>query len=106
MRAMKFDVPCVRKCLEENGVVYTVRAWPSRDGLVLVDGAGVCRRRKVGEIERKEGLADYLSLSGFESVEGWWKKIERFVWRGDKRKWLFEVTFLEEETGMFFGGER
>ncbi len=93
MKEMKFEVGCVRRCLVENGVVYSVRGYEMKDGLVLVDGVGVCRRKRLGEIRGPAELESFVSLSGFESVAAWWKKIERFIWRGERRKWLYEVKW-------------
>lgn len=106
MKAMKFDVECVRRCLVESGVVYTVRGYEMKDGLVLVDGVGVCRRKRLGEVVRKEDLEKFVELSGFASVEEWWKKIEGFIWRGERRKWLYEVKWEKEITEMYTGGDQ
>lgn len=103
---MKFDVECVRRCLVESGVVYTVRGYEMKDGLVLVDGVGVCRRNKLAEVKEPLDLERFVDTSGFEDVGAWWKKIEGFIWRGEKRKWLYEVRWEKGITEMYNGGVR
>jgi len=101
---MKFTVVCVKKCLFENGLVYSVRGYEMKDNLVFVNGVGVCRRRKIKEVKGKKDLEGFVGLSGFENVDGWWGAIESFIWRGERRKWLYEVKWEKEINEMYEGG--
>jgi len=90
MKEMRFDVGCVRECLVREGKVYTVRGYYLYEGDVVVDGVGVCYRSRLGEVVRKEDLGRYVGLSGFKSVDEWWKVIRRFV-KDDRKLWLYVV---------------
>ena len=41
------------------------------------------------EVADRDDLMDYVKLSGFDSVDDWWKVVEGFC-RG-RRKWLYVV---------------
>lgn len=73
MKSMRFDVECVRECLAQQGVVFTVRKWRSYDitELVQVDRLGTCVKQRVCEIHEEEDLLPFVHLSGFASVESW-----------------------------------
>ncbi len=90
---MRFDVKCVKECLVKNKIVYTVRAWEGYSALskVEVDGIGLCTKKRIMRLTRKEDLAQYLSLSGFGSLDDWWEKIRSF---GACSGWLFEVRVI------------
>jgi hypothetical protein len=60
-------------------------------GIVEVDGVGKCSKKRVMRVSRKEDLTQYLSLSGFSSLEDWWAKIRSF---GACEGWLFEVRVI------------
>jgi hypothetical protein len=62
---------------------------------VLIEDIGVCRRIRGFEVKRKEELERFVKLSGFESVDEWWKKICEFC--GGKRKWVYVVKRLEAD---------
>jgi len=87
---MRFDVKCVRDCLVENTIVYSVRSYLYDSEWCKSDFSN--RRLKrilMKEVAGKDDLVDYVKLSGFDSVDEWWKVIEGFC-RG-KRKWLYVV---------------
>jgi len=89
MSKMRFDVKCVKDCLVNNGVVFTVRSWEGYSVLskVAVDGIGFCMKKRLMRVTRKEDLKQYLSLSGFASLDDWWAKVRAF---GACSGWLFE----------------
>ncbi len=93
MNKMRFDVKCVKECLVKNKIVYTVRSWEGYKELskVEVDGIGLCTKRRVMRVTRKDDLARYLSLSGFRCIDDWWMKICSF---GACNGWLFEVRVI------------
>jgi len=76
---MKFNVPVVKKCLIDEGEVYTVRSYKSFDrfGVVTVDGVDYLRER-LHQINTEFDIVGYLGLSGFESTMDWWNKIKGF----------------------------
>ena len=90
MREMRFDVPCVRACLVRERQVCTVRGYFLSDGEVLVSGVGVCLRKRLGEVVRKDDLFKYLPFSGFTGIDAWWQAIRRFV-TNDRKLWLYVV---------------
>src|SRR3990170_1295523 len=55
MAKMRFDVKCVRDCLVNNGVVFTVRSWEGYSALskVAVDGIGLCTKKRLLRVTRK-----------------------------------------------------
>ena len=59
MNKMRFDVKCVKECLIENKIVYTVRSWEGYKELskVEVDGVGLCTKKRVMRVTRKDDLA-------------------------------------------------
>ena len=93
MNKMQFDVKCVRDCLVTNGAVFTVRSWEGYSVLskVKVDKVGLCTKKRVMRVTRKEDLTQYISLSGFTSLDDWWAKIASF---GACGGWLFEVRVI------------
>jgi hypothetical protein len=93
MAKMKFDVKCVKDCLVDNGVVFTVRSWEGYSALskVAVDDIGLCTKKRLLRVNRKEDLTQYLSLSGFVSLDDWWAKVRAF---GACSGWLFEVRVI------------
>ncbi len=93
MSKMRFDVKCVKECLVKNKIVYTVRAWEGYWVIskVEVDGVGLCTKKRLIRVTRKEDLAQYLSLSGFVSLDDWWVKIPSF---SACEGWLFEVRVI------------
>ena len=94
MGRMRFDVTCVKQCLIANGKVFTVRSYCLPNANVYVDGVGICRRIRSFEVKQKSDLEQFVKLSGFSSVEEWWKKVCEFY--GNKRKWLYLVKRLEK----------
>lgn len=91
MRKMSFNVQCVRQCLDEKGVVYTVRGYDMKDGLVLVDYIGICERKKLKEVKEPKDLKEFVSLSGFKSIDDWWKAIKGLIWQNNRRMYLYEI---------------
>ena len=90
MSKMSFNVSCVRKFLEEVGVVYSVRRYELRgSSKVEVDGVGVCERRFVREVKRLEDIKGVSGWSGFEDVKEWLEVILSMY--KDKRKFLYRV---------------
>ena len=85
---MRFDVECVRKCLAKNGVVFTVRGYMYQSEWSKLDNNWI-RRLLIKEVNSKGDLEAYVALSGFESIEEWWNKIEEFC--RNKRKFLYFV---------------
>ena len=86
---MQFNVKCVRECLVNNGVVYTVRGYNMSDCFVYADDIGECYREKLFEVEGKWDLKLFVDKSGFESVDDWWNKIMDFT--HGKRIWMYRV---------------
>jgi len=90
MNKMRFDVKCVKECLVENKIVYTVRSWEGYTALsnVEVEGIGLCTKKRIIRVTGKDDLAKYLPLSGFGSIDDWWAKVCSFDACGG---WSFEV---------------
>jgi len=81
MNTMRFDVECVRKCLIENGRAFTVRAWQGGceiESIVEVPGVGRCKKIRIGRVKSKSDIARYIKLSGFDNVDLWMDKINKF----------------------------
>lgn len=99
MANMRFDVKCVKDCLVKNKIVYTVRAWQGYgvSSKVNVDSVGLCTKTRLMRVTRKEDLAQYLSLSGFSSLDDWWAKIRSF---GACEGWLFEVRVIPASPSL------
>jgi len=93
---MRFNVKCVRECLEKHGMVFTVRRWRSRqeNSIVHVPGIGTCLKQRVREIKSPDDLKNTVRLSGFDSLEEWVKQIESF---GAMPGWLYFVKIIERE---------
>jgi len=93
MANMRFDVKCVKDCLVNNGVVFTVRSWEgySASSKVEVDGIGLCMKKRIMRISNMFDLEPYVKLSGFVSPEQWWMKVCNF---GACNGWLFEVRVI------------
>ena len=85
---MKFNVKCVRDCLLNNKVVFTVRSYLYDNKESEFDG-GKIKRFLIREVDCKEDLSDFVKLSGFDSVDEWWDKIVMFC--RDKKKYLYLV---------------
>lgn len=102
---MRFDIPCVKNFLKENGFVFTVRSYNSKDSFVPVEGIGKCWRKKIHRIDNELNLVPYLYLSGFtegacfhpksdiDYLNKWWQTIEKFC-KG-KPKYLYLVVKIE-----------
>jgi hypothetical protein len=95
MREMKFVVRKVKECLVREGRVFSVRKWGGvgKESVVFVEGVGVCEKRCVRRIEKKEELEEFVGLSGLRSVEEWWRWCVKFGC--DKGGWLWEVRICE-----------
>ena len=91
MSNMKFDVECVRNCLVKNGIVFTVRSYLYNSNWSKFEDKWI-KRFLIKEVECKSDLRDFLKLSGFNSVDEWWEKIEMFC--KDKKKYLYLVFVL------------
>lgn len=103
---MEFKIPIVKKFLEENGKVYTVRSFLMADKEVFVEGIGKCKREFIKEITKIEDLRFYIKRSGFyletdnmvkeyfRARNEWWQTIERFC-KG-KPKYLYQVKVKVE----------
>jgi hypothetical protein len=89
MSEMSFSVECVRKCLLENGLVFTVRSYVYRDRLCEFNGR-IYKRFLLKGIKCKEDLIEFVELSGFRDVVDWWNKIECFC--KYKNKFLYLVV--------------
>lgn len=99
MRMMKFVVRKVKECLVREGRVYSVRKWGSvgKESEVFVEDVGVCEKRCVRRIERKDELKEFVGLSGLRSVNEWWKWCVKFGC--GEGGWLWEVKVVEREKG-------
>ena len=86
---MNFNVDCVRNCLESNKVVFTVRSYFYSNENSEFNGRKL-KRFLIKEVIDRNDLNDFVKLSGFESVDGWWDKIEMFC--KFKRKYLYLVS--------------
>jgi hypothetical protein len=93
MNKMRFDVRCVKECLRVKGKVFSVRSYCLENTEVFVEGVGICRRIRGFEVKGKEELERFVKLSGFESVDDWWNKVDEFC--GGKRKWVYVVKRME-----------
>ena len=93
VRRMSFNVGCVKKFLEDVGVVYSVRSYEIRESSkVVVDGVGVCERRFVREFRGLEDIKGVSGWSGFDSVEEWLEVILRiYVGNVGMGKFLYRV---------------
>lgn len=99
---MKFDCGNAKRCLVDEGEVFTVRKWKS-NGLkqqvfgkdVYVRNVGQCIKWCLFEIRKKEDLRDYLEDSGFRTLDEWWDKIIDFCGNGEK--WLYRVKLIDRE---------
>jgi len=89
MGKMSFFVDCVRDCLIDNGVVFSVRSYDLANADVQVEGVGICRRMRGFEVLDKQDLRKYVKLSGFNNIDDWWIAIEKFC--AGKRKWMYLV---------------
>ena len=87
---MNFNVDCVRNCLESNGVVFTVRSYFYSNENSEFNNRKL-KRFLIKEVYQKTDLNDFVKLSGFESVEDWWGKIEMFC--KNKKKYLYLASF-------------
>lgn len=98
---MKFNVKCVWNFLKENGFVFTVRSYNSKDQFVPVEGIGKCWRKKLFEVKSNLYILGFVHLSGFlnmkendfTAVDKWWQTIEKFC-KG-KSKYLYLVVKVE-----------
>jgi hypothetical protein len=99
MRRMKFVVRKVKECLVREGKVFSVRKWGgvSKESVVFVEDVGVCEKRCVKRIERKEELEEFVGLSGLRSVNEWWKWCVKFGC--GEGGWLWEVKVVKREKG-------
>jgi len=95
MREMKFVVRKVKECLVREGRVFSVRKWGGvgKGSVVFVEGVGVCLKRCVRWIEKKEELEEFVGLSGLRSVEEWWRWCVKFGC--GEGGWLWEVKICE-----------
>ena len=87
MSQMSFNMECVRKCLLENNMVFTVRSYLYRDRLCEFEGR-TYKQFLLKEVKRKEDLMDFVDLSGFKNVLDWWNKIECFCKYNNKFLYL------------------
>ena len=93
---MSFNVGCVRKFLEEVGVVYSVRRYELRgSSKVVVEGVGVCERRFVREVKRLEDIKGVSGWSGFLDVKEWLEVILKMY--KSKRKFLYRVEKIGDK---------
>ena len=92
-RRMRFDLANVKNCLRDNRRVFSVRSYCLDNCVVEVEGIGLCKRIRGFEVKCKEDLIKYVGLSGFDSIEEWWYKVELFC-KG-KRKWIYKVKVVE-----------
>lgn len=95
-RTMSF-LPELRNFLKENGLIYTVRRYRMSDAIVEVDGIGECHRVPLGRVFVKEDLIRYYDLSGFKTVDDWWKKIKYFIPGSGSPMYLYEVKIGKGE---------
>ena len=94
--SMSFNVGCVRKFLEEVGVVYSVRSYELREkSFVEVDGIGLCGREFIREVRKLEDIKGVSGWSGFEDVKEWLEVILR-MYKG-KKKFLYRVEKIGGE---------
>ena len=93
MRRMNFDVKCVRDYLLSHNEVYTVRGYKyDEHELALVYDIGMCDRKFISKIEKKEDLIPYVDASGFVSIGGWWNRIIDYC--GNREKFLYHVKVI------------
>lgn len=84
-------LPKLRNFLSESGSIYTVRRYKYLTTEVYVGGVGRCKRTLIRRISDVDELSDYVAQSGFDSVDEWWKMINRFIPTGGDM-YLFKVV--------------
>ena len=93
------DSPKALKQLMENGIVYTLRAKPRKQGVtsIIANGikVGMANVRLVGVIDlaKPESLEPFLPYSGFGSVGEWVGEFRRLNGRVS-RAFLYEVRLI------------
>jgi len=90
MSVMQF-LPDLKKFLSEKGAIYTVRHYKYLTTEVYVEDVGLCKRTFLRRILNKEQLVNYVAWSGFDSLEQWWRAIQRFIPTGGDM-WIFKVV--------------
>lgn len=98
MKKMRF-FPELAAFLKEHKYIYTVRRYRYSllDNLIYIDDVGVCERVHIQQIRGKENLEEYVSRSGFETIEDWWKKIKTINKGYVGLYYLYEITTKEME---------
>jgi len=73
MQQMTF-LPELKEFLKRHRLVYTLRKYRYTDRFCHILGVGICERKHVATINRFEGLATWVSRSGFDDIDAWWRK--------------------------------
>ena len=92
---MSFMQP-VKKFLNSNGVVYSVRKYKYGTEKCYISSVGYCKRVLIKELwsysgEDFEILKECVENSGFGSVEEWIKMVKHFV-NSEMPVYLYKVT--------------
>jgi len=83
-------LPDLKRFLSEKGAIYTVRHYKYVNTEVYVEDVGLCKRTFLRRILTKDQLINYVEWSGFDSLEQWWRTIQRFIPMGGDM-WIFKV---------------
>jgi len=76
---MRFEAGRILDTLQDAGAVYTARGYLMKSKDVWVDGIGNCSRKFLKKIDSAADLRPYLALSGFGSIDDWWRDIQKYV---------------------------
>lgn len=93
MPSMSF-MPQLRDFLRSHGLIYTVRKYRMSEADVKVEGVGTCHRKPCGTIDKESDLIPFVELSGFQTTQDWWNKIEHFIPNSSDAKYLYKVTII------------
>ena len=91
MGTMNF-LPELRKFLLARGEIYTVRKYRMPEIDVSVSGVGICTRTRPGRISNKAQLEQFVTLSGFATVDDWWAKILHFIPNEADPKYIYRIV--------------
>lgn len=79
--------------LRINKCIYTVRRFQYFGRQTVVQGIGICNQVPVREaVKTKEDLEQYLELSGFDTLEAWWKAVKAFNKNYVGTFYLYKIT--------------
>ena len=94
MSVMHF-IPELARYLGQNKYIYTVRAYYYNTSEAMIPGLGLCRRVLMAQLDEQSlsVLEDYVTKSGFATLDDWISKIQQFIPSG-KTMYLYKVELL------------